>query len=379
MKSWKKSSTATLLFLAVSSTFGLVSCSGGAPGTETSQTQSAVLITQDNYKEIAAAAYVAIFDESNDDDVSGSAAKIAAARSANSRTVSRSARIYNEPLLASADAGTEYDCELSGTFTLIGDAFAEATTIYTDCKMTGYLFNNLGESVIDAVLTINGITNSLFTVTGDDATELVETVSVSFEDYIEERKVFNDGPTPDAIPTLDSIFTETLSGSYTSTSTYYNEDFAPVYLDGGVRYKRSGEGIYDSRNTEMQVVSSYLYNGGSVNRTRIVTNLYVEYEDYGFLGDANFSRTDYFGTLYDSDIGGSVDFETIITEVSYDNNIFPYSGKLLITGKNGSTVTLLFVSDQVSVSVDYEGDGVDDDSFTEYQNRMGDIYKEAAK
>jgi hypothetical protein len=71
---------------------------------------------------------------------------------------------------------------------------------------------------------------------------------------------------------------------------------------------------------------------------------------------------EFIGGLHSTALGGSVDYETVVTiQASGDDNP-PYTGEVLITGRENSTVRIVIVSEQVvRLEIDVDGNGVVDE------------------
>jgi hypothetical protein len=68
------------------------------------------------------------------------------------------------------------------------------------------------------------------------------------------------------------------------------------------------------------------------------------------------------GTLENATLGGSVDYETVVTIQASGEDNPPYTGEIRITGAESSSVRIVIVSEQVvRLEIDVNGDGVVDE------------------
>ena len=72
--------------------------------------------------------------------------------------------------------------------------------------------------------------------------------------------------------------------------------------------------------------------------------------------------TDSIGTVDSSEIAGAITYETMV-EFEGSGEGYPYTGELLVTGADNSTLYLITIDDtNVQIDADYDGDGIIDET-----------------
>ena len=292
----------------------ITGCGGGGGNNGTVDTGPTLAITADNGEAVAAAVttgVLAMFEIT--EGVEGPILEPTAGTLSLLRKIGKMPRtFYQVPV-----QGTE-PCEVSGSVSLSGD-FADPTTITEGDTITGD-FDNCDDGdgfLIDGVLalTVAGVEGDIFS---DVFRLTLDMVLTNLTVTSDGESIAGDGDLDYTLDTLNfpAIMTA-LSGTELSIAA-------------------AGESV-TFRNFDQTLEA----NPGVVPTP--------------YAAEAN-------GRLDSSLLGGSVDYDTVVTiQASGDDNP-PYTGEILVTGATSSQVRIVVAGEEVvSLEIDVNGDGVVDE------------------
>lgn len=292
----------------------ITGCGGGGGNNGTVDTGPTLAITADNGEAVAAAVttgVLAMFEIT--EGVEGPILEPTAGTLSLLRKIGKMPRIfYQVPV-----QGTE-PCDVSGSVSLSGD-LADPTTITEGDTITG-VFDNCDDGdgfLIDGVLalTVAGVEGDIFS---DVFRLTLDMVLTNLTVTSDGESIAGDGDLDYTLDTLNfpAIMTA-LSGTELSIAA-------------------AGESVI-FRNFDQTLEA----NPGVVPTP--------------YAAEAN-------GRLDSSLLGGSVDYDTVVTiQASGDDNP-PYTGEILVTGATSSQVRIVVAGEEVvSLEIDVNGDGVVDE------------------
>lgn len=135
------------------------------------------------------------------------------------------------------------------------------------------------------------------------------------------------------------------------------------FISGGESISVNGTYVYSE--TEDDATSTIKGSSGSLTFVHTVGSVTrsTTLRDYSTTTTENYttwvSTFTYKGTIDDSVLGGGITVETLEPFVSEEYDYYPSKGKMKITGKNKSSVTLTVIdSTYVELAIDANGDGV---------------------
>ncbi len=292
----------------------ITGCGGGGGNNGTVDTGPTLAITADNGEAVAATVttgVLAMFEIT--EGVEGPILEPTAGTLSLLRKIGKMPRtFYQVPV-----QGTE-PCDVSGSVSLSGD-LADPTTITEGDTITG-VFENCDDGdgfLIDGVLalTVAGVEGDIFS---DVFRLTLDMVLTNLTVTSDGESIAGDGDLDYTLDTLNfpAIMTA-LSGTELSIAA-------------------AGESV-TFRNFDQTL---------EVNPGMVPTS---------YAAEAN-------GRLDSSVLGGSVDYDTVVTiQASGDDNP-PYTGEILVTGATSSQVRIVVASEEVvSLEIDVNGDGVVDE------------------